>query len=100
MAGGECTNGLNPNNATPASGRSMLIRGRSHRTRAVPGYSAAPRAPFRSKGRKARWEGSACRVAERPPCLTGAKLSPDDADVVKGNDVNMCAQVHEKIDAD
>jgi len=32
--------------------------------------------------------------------MSGAKLSPNDAYVVKGSDVNMCAQAHEIIDAD
>jgi hypothetical protein len=47
-----------------------------------------------------RQEGKAVKVTELTSFLTGAKLSPDDAWVVKGSDVNMCAQGHEKIDAD
>jgi hypothetical protein len=40
------------------------------------------------------------RVTELTAFLTGAKLSPNDAYVVKGSDVNMCAHAHELIDAD
>jgi hypothetical protein len=47
-----------------------------------------------------RQEGKAVRVTELTAFLSGAKLSPDSAFVVKGSDVNMCAQVHEMIDAD
>ena len=47
-----------------------------------------------------RQEGKAVRVTELTAFLSGAKLSPNDAYVVKGSDVNMCAQAHEMIDAD
>ena len=47
-----------------------------------------------------RQEGKAVRVTELTAFLSGAKLSADDAYVVKGSDVNMCAQAHEMIDAD
>ena len=45
-------------------------------------------------------EGKPVRVTELTEFLTGAKLSPNDAYVVKGSDVNMCSQAHELIDAD
>ena len=45
-------------------------------------------------------EGQPVRIAELTSILTGAKLSPNDAYVVKGSDVNMCAHAHEMIDAD
>ena len=45
-------------------------------------------------------EGAAVRVTELTAFLSGAKLSPGSAYVVKGSDVNMCAQAHEMIDAD
>jgi hypothetical protein len=47
-----------------------------------------------------RQEGKAVRVTELSAFMSGAKLSPNDAYVVKGSDVNMCAQAHEMIDAD
>jgi hypothetical protein len=47
-----------------------------------------------------RQEGKAVRVTELTAFVSGAKLSPNDAYVVKGSDVNMCAQAHEMIDAD
>jgi hypothetical protein len=47
-----------------------------------------------------RQEGKAVRVTELTGFMSGAKLSPNDAYVVKGSDVNMCAQAHEMIDAD
>jgi hypothetical protein len=47
-----------------------------------------------------RQEGKAVRVTELTAFMSGAKLSPNDAYVVKGSDVNMCAQAHEMIDAD
>ena len=40
------------------------------------------------------------RVTELTSYLTGAKLSPNHAYVIKGSNVNMCAQAHELIDAD
>ncbi len=40
------------------------------------------------------------RVTELTAFLTGAKLSPNDAYVIRGSDVNMCAQAHELINAD
>lgn len=45
-------------------------------------------------------EGKPVRVTELTEFLTGAKLCPNDAYVVKGSDVNMCSQAHELIDAD
>lgn len=45
-------------------------------------------------------EGKPVRVTELTAFLTGAKLSPNEAYVVKGSDVNMCAHAHEMIDAD
>ena len=45
-------------------------------------------------------EGKPVRVTELTAFLTGAKLSPNEAYVVKGSDVNMCAQTRELIDAD
>lgn len=47
-----------------------------------------------------RQEGKAVRVTELTAFMSGAKLSPNDAYVVKGSDVNMCVQAHEMIDAD
>ena len=44
-----------------------------------------------------RQEGKAVQVTELTAFLSGAKLSPNDAYVVKGGDVNMCAQSHEMI---
>src|ERR1039457_5111421 len=46
-----------------------------------------------------RQEGKAVRVTELTAFLSGAKLSPNDAYVVKGSDVNMCAHAHEMTDA-
>ena len=45
-------------------------------------------------------EGKPVQVTELTAFLTGAKLSPDDAFIVKGSDVNMCATTHGVIDAD
>lgn len=45
-------------------------------------------------------EGKPIRVTELTAYLTGARLSPDEAFVVKGSDVNMCARTRELIDAD
>jgi hypothetical protein len=45
-------------------------------------------------------EGRPVRIVELTSFLTGAKLSPNEAYVVKGSDVNMCARAHEMIDAD
>lgn len=45
-------------------------------------------------------EGKPIRVTELTAFLTGEKLSPDHALVVKGSDVNMCATSHGIIDAD
>ena len=42
-------------------------------------------------------EGATVRVTELTAFLSGAKLSPDTAYVVKGGDVNMCTQAHEMI---
>jgi hypothetical protein len=45
-------------------------------------------------------EGKPVRITELTSFATGAKLSPNEAYVVKGSDVNMCAQAHAMIDAD
>jgi len=45
-------------------------------------------------------EGRPVRIVELTSFLTGAKLAPNEAYVVKGSDVNMCAHAHEMIDAD
>jgi hypothetical protein len=45
-------------------------------------------------------EGKPIQITELTAYLTGAKLSPDEAFVVKGSDVNMCARTHGVIDAD
>ncbi len=45
-------------------------------------------------------EGKPVRVTELTAYLTGAKLVPDEAFIVKGSDVNMCARTHEVVDAD
>jgi hypothetical protein len=45
-------------------------------------------------------EGKPIHIAELTDFLTGAKLSPDHAFVVKGSDINMCATKHEMMDAD
>ena len=47
-----------------------------------------------------RQEGKTVRVTELTAFLSGAKLAPDNAYVVKGSDVNMCAQAHEMVGAD
>lgn len=45
-------------------------------------------------------EGKPVRVTELTDYLTGAKLAPSGAFILKGSDVNMCAHTHELIDAD
>ena len=45
-------------------------------------------------------EGRPVRVTELTDFLTGAKLAPGGAFIVKGSDVNLCAHTHELIDAD
>ena len=45
-------------------------------------------------------EGKPIRVTELTSFLTGARLAPATAFLVKGSDVNMCAQTHELTDAD
>lgn len=45
-------------------------------------------------------EGKPIRITELTSFLTGAELSPNEAFVVKGSDINMCAQRQERIDAD
>ncbi len=45
-------------------------------------------------------EGKPIRITELTAFLTGARLSPDRAFVVKGSDVNMCAHAQEPVDAD
>lgn len=47
-----------------------------------------------------RQEGKSVKVQELTAFLTGAKLSPDTAYIVKGSDINMCAQAHELIGED
>jgi hypothetical protein len=43
-------------------------------------------------------EGKPIRVTELAAFLTGEKLSPAEAFIVKGSDVNMCAHTHEVMD--
>ncbi len=45
-------------------------------------------------------EGRPIRISELTAFLTGDRLAPGDAFVVKGSDVNMCARTKELIDAD
>lgn len=45
-------------------------------------------------------EGKPILVTELTDYLTGAKLAPSGAFMLKGSDVNMCAHTHELIDAD
>jgi hypothetical protein len=45
-------------------------------------------------------EGKPIRITELTAFLTGAKLSPNDAFLVKGSEVNMCALTHGLMDAD
>jgi hypothetical protein len=45
-------------------------------------------------------EGKPIQVTELTNFLTGAKLSPGEAYILKGSDVNMCAHTHELHDAD
>jgi hypothetical protein len=45
-------------------------------------------------------EGKPIRVTELTAFLSGAKLLPDHAFIVKGSDVNMCARSHEMMSAD
>jgi len=45
-------------------------------------------------------EGKPIRVTELTDFLTGAKLSPGSAFILKGSDVNMCAHQHEMMQAD
>jgi len=45
-------------------------------------------------------EGKPIRITELTEFLTGAKLSPSDAFIVRGGDVNMCALTHGLTDAD
>jgi hypothetical protein len=45
-------------------------------------------------------EGKPIRVTELTDFLTGARLSPGAAFILRGSDVNMCAHTHELIDAD
>jgi hypothetical protein len=40
-------------------------------------------------------EGKPIRITELTAYLTGGKLSPDDAFLVRGSEVNMCALTHE-----
>lgn len=47
-----------------------------------------------------RQEGKPVEVKELTAFLTGAKLSPNSAYVLKGSDVNMCARTQELVDAD
>ncbi|HLG97872.1 MAG TPA: hypothetical protein VKX49_16280 [Bryobacteraceae bacterium] len=43
-------------------------------------------------------EGKPIRVTELTSYLTGEKLTPDEAFIVKGSDVNMCAHARELVD--
>ena len=43
-------------------------------------------------------EGKPIRITELTAFLTGEKLSPAEAFIVKGSDVNMCAQKREVVD--
>jgi hypothetical protein len=43
-------------------------------------------------------EGRPIRITELTAFLTGEKLSPAEAFIVKGSDVNMCAHTHEVMD--
>jgi hypothetical protein len=45
-----------------------------------------------------RQEGRPVRVTELTAFLTGSSLSPSDAYVVRGSDVNMCLETHKLID--
>jgi hypothetical protein len=45
-------------------------------------------------------EGKPVQITELTDFLTGAKLSPADAFIVKGSDLNMCAHTHELIGTD
>jgi hypothetical protein len=45
-------------------------------------------------------EGKPIRVTELTDFLTGGKLAPDQAFIVKGSDVNMCATTHEMMGPD
>ncbi len=45
-------------------------------------------------------EGKPIRVTELTAFLTGAKLSPDEAFVVRGSDVNMCARTQDLVDSE
>jgi hypothetical protein len=45
-------------------------------------------------------EGKPIQVTELTAFLSGAKLLPDHAFIVKGSDVNMCAHNHEMMSAD
>lgn len=45
-------------------------------------------------------EGKPIQITELTDFLTGAKLSPSQAFLVKGSDINECAQTHEVIGAD
>ena len=43
-------------------------------------------------------EGKPIRITELTAFFTGEKLAPAEAFIVKGSDVNMCAQTHELVD--
>jgi hypothetical protein len=45
-------------------------------------------------------EGKPLRVTELTDFFTRAKLSPNDAFIVRGGDVNMCVRTHELMNAD
>jgi len=47
-----------------------------------------------------RQEGRPVRVTELTAFSSGMRLSPNNAYVVKGSDVNMCTTVHKLVDAD
>ena len=44
--------------------------------------------------------GKPIQITQLTDFLTGAKLAPDRAFLVKGSDINMCAQTHEWVGAD
>jgi hypothetical protein len=45
-------------------------------------------------------EGKLVRVTELTDFVTGARLSPNDACIVRGGDVNMCVRTHALMNAD
>ncbi len=45
-------------------------------------------------------EGRPVRITELTDYVTGAKLSPSGAFLVKGSDINLCVRAHSMLDAD